>query len=221
MYLRIIHRPTFDNFLQRWKEVVFPIGYFVAKLLPGTFASWLCTDRLRFNLSAPLQRTVHDLTRFLAMTILFSSLLLAASCFQLLITSSESFKTNAKRSSNAKLAKTLISEGPSFPVRSLRRRTVSSLSQSTENQDDIQTFNTDVVIPKERWDFADDIFLITTTEQGSERLEKTKQQLEKVNMMKKVKIRTFKPDDEDRVRGEKLSTYSFIIDVTCMILLLE
>lgn len=147
------------------------------------------------------------------MTILFSSLVLAASCFQLLITSSESFKTNAKCSSNAKLAKTLISEGPSFPVRSLCRRTVSSLSQSTENQDDIQTFNTDVVIPKERWDFADDIFLITTTEQGSERLEKTKQQLEKVNMMKKVKIRTFKPDDEDRVRGEKLSSYFLITDV--------
>ena len=135
------------------------------------------------------------------MTILFSSLLLAASCFQLLITSSESFKTIAKCSSNAKAMRRSSSQGMFFTARNTCRRTFSSLCQSTDSQEDIQTFNTDTVIPTERWDFADDIFLITTTEQGSDRLEKTKQQLEKVNMMKKVKIRTFKPDDEDRVRG--------------------
>ena len=94
-----------------------------------------------------------------------------------------------------------------FAARNTCRRTFSSLSQSTESGEDIQTFNTDAVIPTERWDFADDIFLITTTEQGSERLEKTKQQLEKVNMMKKVKIRTFQPDDEDRVRGQCVSVF--------------
>jgi hypothetical protein len=135
------------------------------------------------------------------MTILFSSLLLAVSCFQLLITSSESFKTIAKYSSNAKAMRRSAIQGMFFTARNTCRRTFSSLSQSTESQEDIQTFNTDADIPTERWDFADDIFLITTTEQGSERLEKTKQQLEKVNMMQKVKIRTFKPDDEDRVRG--------------------
>ena len=78
------------------------------------------------------------------------------------------------------------------------------LASSLQNDEkEIQVFNSDAVIPKERWDFADDIYLITTTEKGSQRLERTKEQLEKVNMLDKVKIRTFSPDNEDRVRGKK------------------
>ena len=90
--------------------------------------------------------------------------------------------------------------------------TITPKSKSTRNilfansqeieQEKIQVFNSDAIIPTERWDFADDIYLITTTEKGSQRFERTKEQLEKVNMMDKVKIRTFKPDDEDRVRGK-------------------
>ena len=90
--------------------------------------------------------------------------------------------------------------------------TITTKSKSTRNilfadtqeieQEKIQVFNSDAIIPSERWDFADDIYLITTTEKGSRRFERTKEQLEKVNMMNKVKIRTFKPDDEDRVRGK-------------------
>ena len=97
--------------------------------------------------------------------------------------------------------------------------TITTKSKSTRNilfadtqeieQEKIQVFNSDAIIPSERWDFADDIYLITTTEKGSSRFERTKEQLEKVNMMNKVKIRTFKPDDEDRVRGKSKPYYLF------------
>lgn len=78
---------------------------------------------------------------------------------------------------------------------------MASFLQNDEKE--LLVFNSDAVIPRERWDFADDIYLITTTEKGSQRLERTKEQLEKVNMLDKVKIRTFTPDNEDRVRGTK------------------
>lgn len=105
-----------------------------------------------------------------------------------------------------------IEHSSAFQPSQLSRRSFSRLLASDaqvidlqkESSDGVIKFNTDVIIPSERWNFADDIFLITTTAKDSVRLEKTKEQLEKVNMMKKVKIRTFAPDDEDRVRGETL-----------------
>ena len=93
----------------------------------------------------------------------------------------------------------------------------SQVIEIERSESDVSTFNTKAIIPSERWDFADDIFLITTTAKDSARLERTKEQLEKVNMMKKVKIRTFQPDDEDRVRGEILmSCYSLLLSSTIL-----
>jgi hypothetical protein len=51
------------------------------------------------------------------------------------------------------------------------------------------------------WDFMDDIYLITTTSKDTSRLDQTKIELSKVGLLDKVKIRTFVPDNEDRVRG--------------------
>jgi len=51
------------------------------------------------------------------------------------------------------------------------------------------------------WSFSDDVFLITTNAKG-ERLQRTMQELDKVGLgSSRVKIRAFKADDEDRVRG--------------------
>jgi len=50
------------------------------------------------------------------------------------------------------------------------------------------------------WSFSDDVFLITTNAKG-ERVQRTMQELNKVGLGSKVKIRAFKADDEDRVRG--------------------
>ena len=51
------------------------------------------------------------------------------------------------------------------------------------------------------WKFFDDVYLITTTQKDSQRLERTRQELEKVDLWERVNVREFKPDDEDRVRG--------------------
>ncbi len=52
------------------------------------------------------------------------------------------------------------------------------------------------------WGFVDDVFLITTTQPNNERLELTKQQLNKCNLWSQnVLVRQFQPDDGDRVRG--------------------
>lgn len=131
-----------------------------------------------------------------------SSILLVVSCWQLLFVGTESFKTIGL---NHRLKGVVKISGNILSISSSRFGTKNVLHanpQLIEEEKKKQEFNTDAIIPKERWDFADDIYLITTTEKGSERLERTKEQLEKVNMLDKVKIRTFKPDDEDRVRGK-------------------
>lgn len=51
------------------------------------------------------------------------------------------------------------------------------------------------------WDFVDSIYLITTTKSDPNRLLRTKSELEDVNIWKRVKVITFQPDDEDRIRG--------------------
>ena len=131
-----------------------------------------------------------------------TSTLFVMSCWQLLFKGTESFQTtgiNHRLKSSIKKSGNIISISSS---RSQSKNILNANSEQIENDRKTQDFNSDAIIPKERWDFADDIYLITTTEKGSERLERTKEQLEKVNMLEKVKIRTFKPDDEDRVRGE-------------------
>lgn len=50
------------------------------------------------------------------------------------------------------------------------------------------------------WSWVDDVYLITTTVSQS-RLDRTKQELMKVGLWERVQVRTFQPDDEDRVRG--------------------
>lgn len=62
------------------------------------------------------------------------------------------------------------------------------------------------------WDFLDGIYLITT-EGGDERVLRTRKQLEKVGMWGKVQVRTFKTDDEDRVRGCYTSHMNVLSDV--------
>ena len=75
-------------------------------------------------------------------------------------------------------------------------RTTSTISRSRS-----LSAGSSFVIDRTAWDFVDDVFLITTTQKENQRLERTKEQLESVNLWERVKVRTFKPDDEDRVRG--------------------
>jgi hypothetical protein len=65
---------------------------------------------------------------------------------------------------------------------------------------------------KADWGFLDGIYLITT-EGGDDRVTKTKEQLEKVGMWGNVQVRTYKTDDEDRVRGCYTSHMSVLSDV--------
>ena len=65
---------------------------------------------------------------------------------------------------------------------------------------------------KTDWGFLDGIYLITT-EGGDDRVSETKEQLEKVGMWGKVQVRTFKTDDEDRVRGCYSSHINVLTDV--------
>lgn len=65
---------------------------------------------------------------------------------------------------------------------------------------------------KSNWNFLDGIYLITT-EGGDDRVSKTKEQLEKVGMWGNVQVRTFKTDDEDRVRGCYTSHMNVLTDV--------
>ena len=65
-----------------------------------------------------------------------------------------------------------------------------------------------------KWDFIDAVYLITTTlSSTTDRLEKTKEQLEKVGLLDKVKVKTFVPDDEDRVRGCYTSHIKVITEI--------
>jgi hypothetical protein len=70
---------------------------------------------------------------------------------------------------------------------------------------------------KADWSFVDSIYLITTTPPTSDssRLDRTRAQLEKVGMWGggKVQVRTFEPDDEDRVRGCYTSHMNVLMDV--------
>ena len=45
------------------------------------------------------------------------------------------------------------------------------------------------------------LFSFFTAVQVNERLQRTKSELEKANLWKRVKVRSFQTDDEDRVRG--------------------
>ncbi len=65
---------------------------------------------------------------------------------------------------------------------------------------------------KSDWGFLDGIYLITT-EGGDDRVQKTKTQLDKVGMWGNVQVRTFKTDDEDRVRGCYTSHMNVLKDV--------
>ena len=136
------------------------------------------------------------------MTITVSSLLLILSCTQYLIVRTDSFQISTSRNNlNGLQLKKSTQISSNFLSSGIKSKK-SYLTSSLQNEDkELQVFNSDAIIPKERWDFADDIYLITTTEKGSQRLERTKEQLDKVNMLDKVKRRTFSPDDEDRVRG--------------------
>ena len=51
------------------------------------------------------------------------------------------------------------------------------------------------------WNSFDAVYLITTTVSDPMRLDRTKAELESVNLWQKVRVRTFEPDDQDRVRG--------------------
>ena len=73
------------------------------------------------------------------------------------------------------------------------------------NNNDILTTN---------WDFIDDVYLITTTQPNNIRLENTQKELQSVNLWNnKINIRTFKPDDEDRVRGCYTSHISVLKEI--------
>ena len=62
------------------------------------------------------------------------------------------------------------------------------------------------------WGFLDGIYLITT-EGGEDRVARTREQLRKVGMWGKVQVRTFKTDDEDRVRGCYTSHMNVLSDI--------
>ena len=63
------------------------------------------------------------------------------------------------------------------------------------------------------WDFMDGIYLITTTAKDTPRLDQTKIELSKVGLLDKVKVRTFAPDNEDRVRGCYTSHINVLTEV--------
>ena len=64
------------------------------------------------------------------------------------------------------------------------------------------------------WDFIDGVYLITTTQPNNIRLENTQKELQSVNLWNnKINIRTFKPDDEDRVRGCYISHISVLKEI--------
>lgn len=56
-------------------------------------------------------------------------------------------------------------------------------------------------VSSESWSFLDGVYLITTDKSNNIRLEQTRAALRAVNLLDKVKVKTFKTDDEDRVRG--------------------
>lgn len=51
------------------------------------------------------------------------------------------------------------------------------------------------------WSFLDGVYLITTSLNGNQRLEHTKEQLIDVGIWDRVNVKVFPPDNEDRVRG--------------------
>ena len=57
------------------------------------------------------------------------------------------------------------------------------------------------VVDRYDWSFLDGVYLITTTAKENKRLEKTQEELESVNLWNQVNVKTFDPDDSDRVRG--------------------
>jgi len=63
------------------------------------------------------------------------------------------------------------------------------------------------------WNFMDGVYLITTTAKDTPRLDQTKIELSKVGLLDKVQIRTFIPDNEDRVRGCYTSHISVLSEV--------
>lgn len=82
---------------------------------------------------------------------------------------------------------------------------------STMNQ---QQQKQPVVVDNTGWKFIDDIYIITTTQQDNQRLEKTLTELDKVGIIReRISIRTYAPDDEDRVRGCYNSHISILKEV--------
>mmetsp|Transcript_10226 Transcript_10226/g.10297 ORF Transcript_10226/g.10297 Transcript_10226/m.10297 type:complete len:323 (-) Transcript_10226:51-1019(-) len=64
------------------------------------------------------------------------------------------------------------------------------------------------------WSFIDKVCIITTTKSDPLRLERTTKELKKIGLIEKAKIYTFKPDDEDRIRGCYTSHISVLKDAS-------
>ena len=156
------------------------------------------------------------------MTITVSSLLLILSCTQYLIVRTDSFQISTSRNNlnglQLKKSTQISSNFLSSGIKSKKSYLTSSLQN--ENKE-LQVFNSDAIIPKERWDFADDIYLITTTEKGSQRLERTKEQLDKVNMLDKVnkniqpwqrrQSERYENSEKQEIFSQELYSYSTIL----------
>lgn len=79
----------------------------------------------------------------------------------------------------------------------LQKKVFASTSSVIEEPDTVTQLNSQLY----NWDFVDSIYLITTTTSDPNRLLRTKKELEAVNIWNRVKVLTFQPDDEDRIRG--------------------
>lgn len=101
----------------------------------------------------------------------------------------------------------------SYKSLSLRRNKIIRGSRSLSMSTDLLTSPKEIKATGNDWDFMDDIYLITTTSKDTTRLDQTKIELGKVGLLDKVKIRTFTPDNEDRVRGCYTSHINILTEV--------
>lgn len=116
---------------------------------------------------------------------------------------SESFISRSQGSLSPYISRN--DDASKLQLRSLHR---SSIIMTKGNNIDAPT------IPSSSWNFIDAVYLITTvTNTPNDRLEKTKDALSTVNLLDRVRVRSFKPDDVDRVRGCYTSHISVLQEI--------
>ena len=134
-------------------------------------------------------------------SLLVGNLLLASFLFN-----SESFQRQRPPGYRLPGKRSSSSSSSSSPAQTSTKRSSPSSSShlsllQRDKTEQVSIQGTTIVDPS-KWDFVDAVYLITTTiSVNTDRLERTKTQLRSVGLLDKLTIKTFKPDNEDRVRG--------------------